>query len=236
MNSQPLPSKAAGHPSASARSAETVRRVTILRLENEASIPQLLSNPQRLPIDAQDREDVAPGTMETLIKAYAGASPKDLARAKVILLGARIDTPSIGVGWLTARARRNGPDLPLADLRGNIDASEACEADDETLCPALAAAIEDPEVAGVLVDDPSLTIVWIALLKPYAIATLSADARFCLELGHRQYAHEVLFPERGAAAWVRRFSRRLLSWSSALPKVLAGLGGLVLLSHKLGIL
>lgn len=231
MTSRPLPSKTAREPVAPAsRSGKTVRTMTILRFENETSMPQLLGNPQRLPIDAQEVGTAAPSGMDAMIRALAAAKPADLARAKAILLASSVDSPSIGVGWLRAGARWNGPDLPIEDLRGSANAIEAHVAGDEALCPELAAAIADPSVAGVLIDHPQFANIWIALLKPSAISVLNANSRLRIELGHRQFTYEELFPRRG-----HRLGRLLRSCSSVLAKLLAASGGLVLLGSKLGL-
>jgi hypothetical protein len=229
MRSPSLPSTSASEPAPPALGG--VRTMTILRLDNEESLPELLGNPQRLRADIHDRDGATASAMDTMIRALAAENPKALARAKAIL--GRMKSASISVGWLTATARRNTPDLPIHDLRGDPDATEACLAHDQSMCPMLATAIDDPSVGGVFVDHPAFDRhdVWIALLKPNTIATLNADARLHLEMRHREFSYDELFGHRSAV-----IGHHLLTMTSALAKFLAALGGLVLIAHNIGLI
>jgi hypothetical protein len=186
-------SQAAGQPVVPA-SSSTLRRVTkltILRLETEDSLRMALGSPNRQTPDARDGAKTA---LDAMVRALAGDDPRSLARARTILMAKFIDSPSISISWLTAGTRRRGLGLPIHDLRGNPDATEAVLKEDETLCPELATAIADSSAMGVFVDHPKLNVgAWIALLTPDAVEMLNADADLYLSLGHSEFPYEELF-------------------------------------------
>lgn len=226
MTSQPLPSSPTPAAAPATSNVFEIRVLLMLLLENEKAASQVLTNPDRVPIAGP-----APTDMDTLLRGFAANKRIDLARAKALLLPDGMQCESISLRSMKVASRRKGPGLPIKDLRNNPKAAEAFAKNDAAICPELEDAIADPRIVGVFLDHHAFTAAWVVLLKPNAISMLSTDSRFRMTVAHHPYAPAELFEGQG-----RRVVRIAVKWTRVLVKLLLGLGGLVLLAGKVGLL